>query len=59
MPDTDVFDFDEAINLMHVGASGFKFRNNRGGVFTTEIDTVSQSYPVRIIFVVPKTEETN
>lgn len=57
MPDTDVFDFDEAVALMHIGASGFKFRNSRGGIFTTEIDTATWAVPVRIITPI-KAEET-
>ena len=34
----NVVDFDEAIQLMHVGAYGFTFTTNRGGKFSVEMD---------------------
>lgn len=33
-----MFTFDEAISLFHVGAYGFFFQNQRGNVFTSELD---------------------
>jgi len=33
-----VVDFDEAIQLMHVGAYGFTFSTGRGGKFSVELD---------------------
>jgi hypothetical protein len=34
----NVVDFDEAIQLMHVGAYGFTFSTGRGGMFSVELD---------------------
>jgi hypothetical protein len=33
-----VVDFDEAIQLLHVGAYGFTFSTGRGGKFSVELD---------------------
>lgn len=34
----DVFSFEEAMNLFHVGAHGFVFVNAMGGKFTSSLD---------------------
>lgn len=50
---TEVFSFDEAINLFHTGAHSFVFRNSAGGKFTSQIDGDQRIF----ISSIPETDE--
>ena len=45
----NVVDFDEAIQLMNVGAYGFTFSTGRGGKFKVQLDHSDPPRPVLIV----------
>lgn len=53
----NVVDFDEAIQLMHVGAYGFTFSTGRGGKFSVELDHNEPPRP-KITAVVDEGEQS-
>ena len=38
MPNKEILTFEEAMNLLHVGAHGFKFKAMSGGIFAVDHD---------------------
>jgi hypothetical protein len=49
----NIFTFEEAIQLLNVGALGFRFQSQRGDTFTTVLDLTER---VRVIPVMEEGE---
>lgn len=38
----NILNFEEAVQLFHVGAYGFAFESQRGDIFTSELDNATR-----------------